>query len=344
MHLAIRSHFTMRSLKRTLIATVMMPFLCVGISIPSHSAPTDQGGSGFLGNLFSHDSNKSVKIEKVQLAAGADSRVTDLQQQVRELTGKVEELNFMVLQMQEQIRQLQGGTGNSSQQSAQSEPVSQPKQPTSSLPSPSETNTASKGIGAASTPSSVTEEGNGSNDVKNGIDQKEAPKDLGSISFDKNGNVLNGSVNAGTEQGSANSNLSPTEVPKTATSAELYNLGYKDILSGNYSAAESVFRAFQGRYPKDPQIADATFWLGESLFGQKRYREAAQVYIDVQRNYKDSPRGPENLLKLGMSMSRLDEQKVACATFAEVTKRYKTVDPAVLKRVKDEQSRNKCQQ
>lgn len=338
MHLDICFQIIMRLVKRMLIVAILVPSFAFGFLSQSFSASADRAGGALLERLFSHGKGKQVEAENVQLAPTTDTRVTELQQQVRELTGKMEELNFMVLQMQEQIRQLQTGASASTSQSVQS------TQAVPSHGSKSEIETRQGGVAEPSTRGSFSSGEVASNNDEKTIDPQEAPKDLGSIKFDKNGNVLSGSVNTDGGQTPPQTITTTAEVPQTASSKELYDMGYKNILSGDYRTAEAVFRAFQERYPADPQIADASFWLGESLFGQKRYREAAQVYIDVQRNYKDTPRGPENLLKLGMSMSRLDEQKVACATFSEVTKRYKTVDPAVLKRVKDEQSRNKCQQ
>lgn len=51
---------------------------------------------------------------------------------------------------------------------------------------------------------------------------------------------------------------------------------------------------------------------------------------------------PENLLKLGISMTQLDEKNVAYATLAEVPKHYKQAAPAILRRVSDERSPIRC--
>ncbi|WP_297323074.1 tol-pal system protein YbgF [uncultured Bartonella sp.] len=328
------------SVKRLSCTAAFVWVMSVLALSPSYGAPADQGGSVFSQGFFSLGKKKTAQTENVQLSAPSDNRVSELQQQVRELTGKVEELNFMVLQMQEQLRQLQGNGGSPSLQNPAPQAQSSEAQIRSLNNETNVKQDISRAGDSASLPSVATDK---TGEQKN-INQEEAPKDLGSIQFDKNGNVLNGSLNQDAVQATPQGASGNVVVPQTASAKELYDIGYRNILAGDYRTAEADFRAFQERYPTDSQIADASFWLGESLFGQKRYREAAQAYIDVQKNYKDSPRGPENLLKLGMSMAHLDEQKVACATFAEVAKRYKTVDPAVLKRVKDEQSRNKCQQ
>jgi tol-pal system protein YbgF len=96
------------------------------------------------------------------------------------------------------------------------------------------------------------------------------------------------------------------------------------------------------RYPADPNTAEARFWLGETLYGQGRYPEAATVFIDTQRDYPDSKRAPENMFKLGMTLEKMDNRDVACATFAQIPERYPKAAPAILKRVADERSRAKC--
>jgi len=139
-----------------------------------------------------------------------------------------------------------------------------------------------------------------------------------------------------------NGNFATKILPETENPQEFYKIGYQHILAGDYPAAEQIFRAFQERFPDDEQQADASFWLGEALYGQGKYREAAQVYIDVQRHHENSLHGPENLLKLGLSMAQLQETEVACKTLTEVPKRYEKVEPAVLKRVNDEKRRLGC--
>jgi len=154
-----------------------------------------------------------------------------------------------------------------------------------------------------------------------------------SIRFDGQGNIYEDEVELAENH---------VDLPQTDDAKEFYSVGYQHMLAGDYRVAEQIFRAFQTRFPDDAQVGDASFWLGEALYGQGRYREAAQVYIDVQRLYQDSPRSPENLLKLGMSMAQLNETQVACKTLNEVPKRYGDAEPAVLKRVVDEKTRLHC--
>ncbi|WP_022709044.1 hypothetical protein [Bartonella bovis] len=122
----------------------------------------------------------------------------------------------------------------------------------------------------------------------------------------------------------------------------LYKKGYDFILSANYAEAEKVFCAFQKLYKQDPLVGDAVFWLAESLLGQERYHEAAQVYLYVWYTYKDTLYGSEILLKLAMSVAALGQNKAACDVFADIPKHYQTLECVFCKRLKQEQSRSQC--
>ncbi|MCB8829141.1 tol-pal system protein YbgF, partial [Escherichia coli] len=111
---------------------------------------------------------------------------------------------------------------------------------------------------------------------------------------------------------------------------------------GDYRNAEAAFRSHIERFPKDPSDPDARYWLGESLYGQERYQEAASVFIDNHKQFPDSKKSPENLLKLGMTLAKMKDHDVACATFATVSSRYPSLSVALKERVKNERAANKC--
>lgn len=128
----------------------------------------------------------------------------------------------------------------------------------------------------------------------------------------------------------------------SGTSNDEYDLAYGYILTGDYDLAEESFRNWLASFPGDPQEADARFWLGESELQQGKYREAANEFLAVYKSAPDSSKGPDALLKLGMSLSALGESAAACATFTEVGRRYPNASPALLTRVHDEASRSGC--
>ncbi|UNF38592.1 hypothetical protein [Bartonella krasnovii] len=111
-----------------------------------------------------------------------------------------------------------------------------------------------------------------------------------------------------------------------SSSKALYKEGYDFIRSANYVEAERSFCAFQNRYKKDPLSDDALFWLAESLLGQKRYYEAAQVYLSAWYADKKKLYTSEILLKLARSMIALEKNEKDCALFAKNKKHHQMLE------------------
>jgi tol-pal system protein YbgF len=121
-----------------------------------------------------------------------------------------------------------------------------------------------------------------------------------------------------------------------------YDLAYGYVLTGEYGLAEQSFQNWLASFPDDPQATDARFWLAESHFQQGEYRDAANTFLAVYKEAEQSPKGPDALLKLGMSLSALGEKNAACATLAEIGRKYPGSSPALMSRVDAETERAGC--
>ena len=89
-------------------------------------------------------------------------------------------------------------------------------------------------------------------------------------------------------------------------------------------------------------VPDAIFYLGETYFQRSRPREAAEQYLKLSTDYAKSTRAPEGMLRLGQSLAALGSNEQACATLAEVGKRYPTAAPAVKKSAEREMQKDHC--
>jgi tol-pal system protein YbgF len=96
------------------------------------------------------------------------------------------------------------------------------------------------------------------------------------------------------------------------------------------------------KYPNDRMVADAQYWVGESLFQRQRYRDAAESFLTVTTKFDTAIRAPDALLRLGQSLAALKEKEAACAAFGEVTRKYPRASGGVKKGVEREQKRNGC--
>lgn len=254
-----------------------------------------------------------------------------LDEQIRLLNGKVEELTFQILQMQEQMRKLQEDNEFRFQELEKSKQgKAAPEKPTENAAAAPEEAPAEPGAVRVVT----TEGGAPADEVAAAIEGAgEPPQDLGAIKFDENGNPI-GATAAEPGQVAA--------IPASENPADLYKTGYDHVLSGDYLNAEAAFRTHIESFPADPQTADARYWLGESLIGQAKYRDAAEILLKAQKEFPKSKKAPDMLLKLGVSLSALDNKDVACATFAQVSKKYPKAPAALVERVAAEQAKAGC--
>lgn len=112
----------------------------------------------------------------------------------------------------------------------------------------------------------------------------------------------------------------PPAISDASSSKELYETAYGYLLQQDYPAAETAFEEFLNRFPNDHLTADAQYWLGETLFVQRRYKPAGQAFLRVVQNYRQSTKAPNSLLMLAMTLEQLGQKD--CALFNELETRH----------------------
>ncbi|RUW23322.1 tol-pal system protein YbgF [Mesorhizobium sp. M4B.F.Ca.ET.215.01.1.1] len=364
---------------RTVLSGTLALLLLSSIAAPAAGTgqPADSGFSFHLPTLGIFGEKK--KPEQQQVAQQDGASATGLEDQLRQMNGKIEELNFQILQMQEQIRkqqednefrfqQLEGGTQGGQQPASQKKSDATPA-PNSDGNTESGTDNSVAEAPAKQAPADAGNQSDGGQSVGEVIVESQTgdpgkvitgapPKTFGTITVDKNGNVVNADGNT---QASAPAETAPAApapatdakagksggtvvaaLPSTNDPDELYRNSYQFILSGDYGTAEQGFRDHISRFPKDTKAADAHYWLGESLLGQQKYRDAAEVFLAASKDYPKAKKAPDMLLKLGVSLVGLKQNDVACATFGEIGKRYPDISSALKERVKQERALAAC--
>jgi tol-pal system protein YbgF len=133
-----------------------------------------------------------------------------------------------------------------------------------------------------------------------------------------------------------------TTLPPSATPRDEFDLGIGYMQRKDYALAEETMRNFAQKYPSDPLMADAQYWLGESFFQRQQYRDAAEAFLGVTTKFDKSAKAPDALLRLGQSLAALKEKEAACAALGEVTRKYPRASGGVKQAVDREQKRVKC--
>lgn len=275
-------------------------------------------------------------------------RLNQVEEQMRNLTGQVEQLNFQIRQLQDTIRRMQedneyrlqqleqgggkrsdaGSGGGSAVAGAGSgqgggESYGPANGTLGQLP-------AEAGSGDAEFAASGGYGQNTDQDPGTGA----GPLDLSALARGQSGGFSGGGDPAvpGDTGNAGLPGAGPSNAPSgTLDAASLsgvssprgdYDAAYAMVLSGDYAGAEAGFTRFLSSHPNDPLAANAQFWLGESYFARKQYRDAADAFLKSYTDYPDSNKVTDSLLKLGLSLKGIGQKDAACATFSELLTKY----------------------
>ena len=228
----------------------------------------------------------------IQLAQSDDAafRMSQMEEQMRVLNGKVEDMTFQLLQLQEQIRKMQEDNEfrfqeleNRGDVKPGNENVAKAGEPDLGKPQPSDPTADNGGSDGEANRKSITEllnkEQNGT-----GPKQGEPPISLGTLTFDGDGNLVDSNVGKPIDLTGRQPAVDLPDSPDA-----LFDLGYQYVQAGQYDQAEEVFSRHVSDFPDDPKGPEAKFWLGESLFSQGDYEGAAKVFLE---NHKQNPQAP----------------------------------------------------
>lgn len=122
----------------------------------------------------------------------------------------------------------------------------------------------------------------------------------------------------------------------------LYERALTDLQAGNYSGARVDFASLVERFPSHKMAGHAQYWLGETFYVQRQYKQAAQAFLVGYTTYAASKKAPDSLLKLGMTLTALGEKKTGCDAFAELNAKFPDAPSAVAKRAQIEKKRAGC--
>ena len=126
--------------------------------------------------------------------------------------------------------------------------------------------------------------------------------------------------------------------------ASLYERGVGQIKSGDYDGAEGTFTTFIKDYPTHALTPNALYWLGETHYVRKNFGKAAQVFAKAYKDYPDGPKGADNLLKLGMSLGSAGKKSDACIALGQLKRKYPNGPAPVLTKGDQEMTSLGCPQ
>ena len=127
-----------------------------------------------------------------------------------------------------------------------------------------------------------------------------------------------------------------------AQGEQLYHDAFKLLQDGDYPGAERAFKNFVQRNPQHALAGNAQYWLGETYYARRDYQNAMVSFAEGYKVYKTSPKGPDNLLKLGITLAVLNKKQEACAVFARFNRDYPRATDLQKRRIDQERQKNAC--
>jgi len=259
--------------------------------------------------VFSGDDKGGRASSSVQMdefsgdqAASYEVRLQTLENQLRELTGQIEELRF---RSEETARRLETFMAD--------------------------TEFRFNELGGGG-PGAGTETGTGAPAARSG---GATPPIGGSVAETETGEIQ---ALPGAPQATA---ALPDGTLPSGTPVQQYEYAYGLLAQGKYDAAEAAFRAFLDQHPKHELAGNANYWLAQSYYVRSQYERAAKTFLEGYQAYPNSSKAPDYLLKIGMSLAKIDQKQDACAVFSELESRFPD-SPAAKERLAGERKAAGC--
>ncbi|MBL6933823.1 MAG: tol-pal system protein YbgF [Alphaproteobacteria bacterium] len=273
---------------------------------PATGNPTGVAGAGGT------PSNLAVRVE---------TRFTELEDELRKVTGQFEELTFKINQVQTRLDKLVGDIDFRLTTLEGATPQAYGGTP------------GAEGGGVA-----------GPDGIIAGRSGEEGVLGILKVPVDKDGNPIEGAVaseNVQDQQQDRQAEPQQALLPE-GTPEEQYKYALGLLRQADYPMAEKSFRAFIAANGEHELVANAQYWLGETFYVRKDYTNAAVIFAEGYEKFADSPKAPDNLLKLGLSLANIDEQQQACKAFFELERRFINAPSVIMNRALKERKAIGC--
>ena len=120
-----------------------------------------------------------------------------------------------------------------------------------------------------------------------------------------------------------------------------YENAIKLLWASKFNEAESELQNLKKIEPED-LMPNIQYWLGEVFYAQKNFEKAIIAFGEGLEKYPESIKGPDNLLKLGLSFSNLKKKDEACNILFELEIKYKDAPKNVQERASSEIKKLEC--
>ena len=269
-------------------------------------------------NTENSNSKKSFDENSEDVLTRHLLKLSEVENQFRELTNKFEEINFKIDKLSNRLSKVQADNQLRFQDIE---------------------NSLSTGEVSQKLTSTTKEQ------LQKKLPGSSQPQDLGSISYkDTETNETTQKIQSVettssivTETFEAEQSILPNDTPK-----KQYEFATSFLKVGDYTTAERAFREFVINNSDSKLAGNAQYWYAETFRIRQLYTDAATAYLEGYQKYPKGEKAPINLLKLGVSMVQIGEKEQGCKMIKGVEKQYPKANQSVLQKAKYESKKFEC--
>ncbi len=291
----------------------------------------------YSGKAPSREAIADINAQSDQSNARMQVQLQNLENQLRDLTGRVEEVEHGVSRLSERLDKMSADNEvrfqaleSGKRPTGASTPGGMPVAPapraaagggaeTAASATPSKT-PAAAGLQPGQELFGTMSQGGGAREVKPAL--KTLPEGVDGTAS---------KARAGEQVASAPTN------PR-----DRYEIAFQHLQKREYDKAATEFESFVKDNPKNPLSSNALYWLGETHYYRKNYADAARIFLDGYKRYPKGNKAPDDLFKLGKSLAAINEKKSACAAWDKLLKTFPTANKRLLGNAKSEKSKLGC--
>jgi tol-pal system protein YbgF len=266
-----------------------------------------------LNNLQQHiyksklANNKQLVANVNNTNADLDARIDTLEEKIRELTGKIEQVEFNNKRLAEMIEKI----------SADNEfRFSELEKKQSAGNAQDATKHTSKDFSTRA---------NENKPQPNKTNKDDNPSQiLGTIPADKEASIK------------------AEEESEENTTRNKYEAAFTLLKQSKIDSAQKAFKIFVEQNKDSAYTGQAYYWLGETYYVKKEYEQAALNFLHSYKKFPKSSKAPDSLLKLSLALNKSGRTKQACTMLKKLSAEYPGASQTVLKKAKEEAQKMNC--
>jgi tol-pal system protein YbgF len=114
----------------------------------------------------------------------------------------------------------------------------------------------------------------------------------------------------------------PAPARPTGSDQQNYQAAFDLIQARKYEDASRAFREFLTAFPQSPLADNAQYWLAETHYVRRQFKDALPEFMKVTTQYPQSAKMPDAMLKIGYCQGELGDKTAARTSLQQVMRQF----------------------